>query len=137
SGGGSSAGTSGSGSGPVTVVTLGGDNAHPETLFFPAGGPASMSAASAAQAAAQTSQVSHALPQAPELAKAAMREAGKAGSPASGSVTVDLTQHFDLIADDARAVRKVLESIKPDMEALVRRALEKLQSDRRRTAYAQ
>ncbi|MDE7372081.1 MAG: hypothetical protein K2N07_10175, partial [Desulfovibrio sp.] len=109
------------------------DNSAPQTLFFPAGGGASMPAAAAAQA----SQVSRALPQAPELAKAAMRGAAKASSPASGSVTVDLTQHFDLIADDARAVRKVLESIKPDMEALVRRALEKLQSDRRRTAYAQ
>ncbi|MDE6735578.1 MAG: phage tail tape measure protein [Desulfovibrio sp.] len=135
SGGGSTAGSaSGSSGGPVTVVTLAGDNSAPQTLFFPAGGGgASMPAAAAAQA----SQVARALPQAPELAKAAMRGAAKASSPASGSVTVDLTQHFDLIADDARAVRKVLETIKPDMEALVRRALEKLQSDRRRTAYAQ
>lgn len=132
SGGGAGSGAS-SGSGPVTVVTLAGNNAAPQTLFFPAGGGKSLPAASAAQA----STVAHALPQSPELAKAVMRGAGKAGAPASGAVTVDLTQHFDLIAGDARAVRKVLESIKPDMEALVRRALEKLQSDRRRTAYAQ
>ena len=129
SGGGSSA-SSASGSGPVTVVTVGGDNSAPQTLFFPARGGASMPAAAA-------SQVARSLPQAPELAKAAMRGTGKASSPATGGVTVDLTQNFDLIAEDARAVRKVLESIKPDMEALVRRALEKLQSDRRRTAYAQ
>ena len=136
SGGGASSRTSsGSGGGPVTVVTVGGDNSAPQTLFFPAGGaPASMPAAAAA---AQAAEVARALPQAPELANAAMRGAGKSGSSTSGSVTVDLTQNFDLIADDARAVRKVLESIKPDMEALVRRALEKLQSDRRRTAYAQ
>lgn len=128
SGRGSTAGSSG---GPVTVVTVGGDNSAPQTLFFPAGGGGASMPATAA------SQVARSLPQAPELAKAAMRGTGKSGAPASGSVTVDLTQHFDLIADDARAVRKVLESIKPDMEALVRRALEKLQSDRRRTAYAQ
>lgn len=132
SGGGSGSGAS-SCSGPVTVVTLAGNNSAPQTLFFPAGGGTSLPAASAAQA----SQAAHALPQSPELAKAVMRGAAKVGAPASGSVTVDLTQHFDLIAGDARAVRKVLESIKPDMEALVRRALEKLQSDRRRTAYAQ
>lgn len=131
-GGGAGSGAS-SGSGPVTVVTLAGNNAAPQTLFFPAGSGKTLPAASAAQA----STVAHALPQSPELAKAVMRGAGKAGAPASGSVTVDLTQHFDLIAGDARAVRKVLESIKPDMEALVRRALEKLQSDRSRTAYAQ
>lgn len=52
-------------------------------------------------------------------------------------ISIDLTQNFDLITQDASAVRKVLEAIRPDMEALIRRALEKISSDRRRTSYAQ
>ena len=51
-------------------------------------------------------------------------------------IHIYLTQNFSLMSSDPRAVRRVLESIKPDMEALIRRALDKIASDRRRTAYA-
>ena len=49
---------------------------------------------------------------------------------------VELHQQFGLVGDP-RAVRRIMESLKPDFEQLVRRALDKLASDRRRTAYAQ
>lgn len=144
-----------SGSGPVTVVTLAGDNSRTQTLFIPASGkgsgkevpvssikgtaagsgakPVAMPATRAAQAA---SAKPRALPRTPAML------AGKTGSAKNRqdlptAINVDLRQQFDLIAQDAAAVKKVLESIRPDMEALVRRALEKLQSDKRRTAYAQ
>lgn len=52
SGAGSGRGSStGSNGGPVTVVTQDGSNAAPQTLFFPAGGRASMGAAAASQVA--------------------------------------------------------------------------------------
>ncbi len=78
-----------------------------------------------------------ALPQAPSLIaknRKAKQEAKQTGQQA---VSIDLTQNFDLITQDAAAVRKVMESLKPDFEALVRRALDKMQSDKRRTAYGQ
>ena len=76
-----------------------------------------------------------ALPQTPaRLARRGGNAAQAAGS--NGQIMVDLTQNFSLMSSDPRAVRRVLESIKPDMEALIRRALDKIASDRRRTAYA-
>lgn len=133
-------------SGPVTIVSLAGDNSKPQTLFIPAGGNASPNAVRAAagqsgsvaagMASHQTGRIPAALPQSPELIGSANRNK-KAKDDAPASISVDLKQQFDLITSDAAAVRKIMESIKPDMEALVRRALEKLQSDKRRTAYAQ
>ena len=76
-----------------------------------------------------------ALPQTPaRLARRGGNAAQAAGN--NGQIMVDLTQNFSLMSSDPRAVRRVLESIKPDMEALIRRALDKIASDRRRTAYA-
>ena len=85
------------------------------------------------RAALPTSQP--ALPKTPSLLPQSRRERDRQAGPAN--ISIDLTQNFDLISDDPRAVRKILESLKPDMEALVRRALARMQSDRRRTAYAQ
>lgn len=145
-------------SGPITVVTLAGDNNAPQTVFIPAQtrqerpvmttatGQASPSPKQppvfsaplkmpAVQAARSAAEVPRALPQTPALIS------GKTGRPPNGgqpaSIQIELSQQFDLIAQDAAVVRKVMESLKPDFEALVRRSLEKLQSDRRRTAYAQ
>lgn len=124
-----------SGSGPVTVVTLAGDNARPQTLFI----PASRSAGSGAGASLMaTGGPRAALPQTPALL------AGRKGkaAPATGTdenrggMRVELHQQFGLVGDP-RAVRQIMESLKPDFEQLVRRALDKLASDRRRTAYAQ
>ena len=132
------------------MVTLAGDNSRPQSLFFPAGSrtgvplpttagrstPLSRTVAVAApvQAAGRVGKPT-ALPQTPaRLARRGGTTAQASGS--NGQIMVDLTQNFSLMSSDPRAVRRVLESIKPDMEALIRRALDKIASDRRRTAYA-
>ena len=122
--------------GGTTVVTLAGDNSRPQTLFIPAGSrtPVPVTAGTATQAAGRVGTPT-ALPQTPaRLARRGGKAAQAAGS--NGQIMVDLTQNFTLMSSDPRAVRRVLESIKPDMEALIRRALDKIASDRRRTAYA-
>ncbi|HJA75417.1 MAG TPA: phage tail tape measure protein [Candidatus Desulfovibrio gallistercoris] len=137
--GASRSGGSGRGSraqgGPVTVVTLAGDNARPQTLFIPASRSAGSGAGSSLMA---TGGPRAALPRTPALL------AGRKGkaAPATGTdenrggMRVELHQQFGLVGDP-RAVRQIMESLKPDFEQLVRRALDKLASDRRRTAYAQ
>lgn len=136
--------------GGTTVVTLAGDNSRPQSLFFPAGSRTGvplpttagrstpLSRTVAVAAPVQTSGrvgTPTALPQTPaRLARRGGNAAQAAGS--NGQIMVDLTQNFSLMSSDPRAVRRVLESIKPDMEALIRRALDKIASDRRRTAYA-
>ena len=122
----------------TTVVTLAGDNSRPQSLFFPAGSrtgvPLPTTAGTATQAAGRVG-IPTALPQTPaRLARRGGSTAQAAGN--NGRIMVDLTQNFSLMSSDPRAVRRVLESIKPDMEALIRRALDKIASDRRRTAYA-
>lgn len=122
----------------TTVVTLAGDNSRPQTLFIPAGSRTgsslSTTAGTATQAAGRVG-IPTALPQTPaRLARRGGSTAQAAGS--NGQIMVDLTQNFSLMSSDPRSVRRVLESIKPDMEALIRRALDKIASDRRRTAYA-
>ena len=122
----------------TTVVTLAGDNSRPQTLFIPAGSRTgsslSTTTGTATQAAGRVG-IPTALPQTPaRLARRGGNAAQAAGS--NGQIMVDLTQNFSLMSSDPRAVRRVLESIKPDMEALIRRALDKIASDRRRTAYA-
>lgn len=134
-------GKKGSGSraaGGTTVVTLAGDNSRPQTLFIPAGSRTgsslSTTAGTATQAAGRVG-IPTALPQTPaRLARRGGSTAQASGN--NGQIMVDLTQNFSLMSSDPRAVRRVLESIKPDMEALIRRALDKIASDRRRTAYA-
>lgn len=134
-------GKKGSGSraaGGTTVVTLAGDNSRPQSLFIPAGSRTgsslSTTAGTATQAAGRVGTPT-ALPQTPaRLARRGGSTAQAAGN--NGQIMVDLTQNFSLMSSDPRAVRRVLESIKPDMEALIRRALDKIASDRRRTAYA-
>ena len=132
-GGGSRASASG-----TTVVTLAGDNSQVQTLFIPAGSRTGSSLSTTTGTAIQTSGrvgTPTALPQTPaRLARRGGTTAQAAGS--NGQIMVDLTQNFSLMSSDPRAVRRVLESIKPDMEALIRRALDKIASDRRRTAYA-
>lgn len=134
-------GKKGSGSraaGGTTVVTLAGDNSQVQTLFIPAGSRTGSSLSTTTGTAIQTSGrvgTPTALPQTPaRLARRGGNAAQAAGS--NGQIMVDLTQNFSLMSSDPRAVRRVLESIKPDMEALIRRALDKIASDRRRTAYA-
>ena len=132
-------GSGGSGSraaGGTTVVTLAGDNSRPQSLFIPAGSrtPIPMTTGTATQASGRAGTPT-ALPQTPaRLARRGGNAPQAAGS--NGQIMVDLTQNFSLMSSDPRAVRRVLESIKPDMEALIRRALDKIASDRRRTAYA-
>lgn len=122
----------------TTVVTLAGDNSRPQTLFIPAGSRTGSSLSTTTGTAIQTSGrvgTPTALPQTPaRLARRGGNAAQAAGN--NGQIMVDLTQNFSLMSSDPRAVRRVLESIKPDMEALIRRALDKIASDRRRTAYA-
>lgn len=148
--------TGGAGSGPTTIVKVGGDNKTTQTIFIPAGNTgvagsqsgksapiaASAGAGSVAGKAAGSMAVSKAgtggmaLPQTPGMI--AGKQGGKQKSAQSpSSIQVDLTQNFDLISGDAAAMRKVMESLKPDFEALVRKALAKMQSDHTRTAYAQ
>ena len=130
-GGGSRASASG-----TTVVTLAGDNSRPQTLFIPAGSrtPIPVTTGTATQAIGRVGMPT-ALPQTPaRLARRGGNTAQASGN--NGQIMVDLTQNFSLMSSDPRAVRRVLESIKPDMEALIRRALDKIASDRRRTAYA-
>lgn len=134
----------------TTVVTLAGDNSRPQSLFFPAGSRTgvplpttagrstllsrTVAVAAPVQAAGRVGKPT-ALPQTPaRLARRGGNAPQAAGS--NGQIMVDLTQNFSLMSSDPRAVRRVLESIKPDMEALIRRALDKIASDRRRTAYA-
>lgn len=122
----------------TTVVTLAGDNSQVQTLFIPAGSRTGSSLSTTTGTAIQTSGrvgMPTALPQTPaRLARRGGSTAQASGS--NGQIMVDLTQNFSLMSSDPRAVRRVLESIKPDMEALIRRALDKIASDRRRTAYA-
>ena len=118
------------------MVTLAGDNSRPQTLFIPAGSrsPVPVTASMTSQAAGRVGKPT-ALPQTPaRLARRGGTTAQASGN--NGQIMVDLTQNFSLMSSDPRAVRRVLESIKPDMEALIRRALDKIASDRRRTAYA-
>ena len=75
------------------------------------------------------------LPQTP--ARLARRTGSAPTGERGGSVQVAVSQKFDILSSDPRAVRKLMDSLKPDFENLVRRALEKLESNRRRTAYAQ
>lgn len=120
----------------TTVVTLAGDNSRPQTLFIPAGSrtPVPVTTGTAIQTSGRVG-TPMALPQTPaRLARRGGTTAQASGS--NGQIMVDLTQNFSLMSSDPRAVRRVLESIKPDMEALIRRALDKIASDRRRTAYA-
>lgn len=131
--GGSGRGARAQGS-PVTVVTLAGDNARPQTLFIPAsraggsGAGASLMASGGPRAA---------LPRTPALLAGRKGKAVPAGADESGrGLHVELHQQFGLVGDP-RAVRQIMESLKPDFEQLVRLALDKLASDRRRTAYAQ
>lgn len=130
-------------SGPVTIVSLAGDNTRPQTVFIPASqssasiaanarpmtaGNISMPAVQAAQARAREPRI---LPQTPGLI------AKKAKAPEPSSINIDLKQNFELMSSDPGQLRRVMESLKPDFEALVRRALEKIDSDRRRTAFSQ
>ncbi|WP_300718494.1 phage tail tape measure protein [uncultured Desulfovibrio sp.] len=132
--------------GGTTVVTLAGDNSQVQSLYIPAGSrtgvplstphalPQTITVLAPAQTAGRVGTPT-ALPQTPaRLARRGGKAAQAAGS--NGQIMVDLTQNFSLMSSDPRAVRRVLESIKPDMEALIRRALDKIASDRRRTAYA-
>lgn len=129
------AATSASGA-PVTVVSLGGDNNKIQTIHIPAGQLPGKTTSMAAQSTAPMLATSpdKALPRTPELIKnSGMKKQNAAKDP----LTIELNQNFDIMSSDPAAFRKVMESLKPDFERLVRMALEKMQSDRRRTAYAQ
>lgn len=135
-----SGGSSKRDSGPVTIVSLAGDNRTTQTVFIPSttsrpngtmtSGEQRWTASQ--MAATQAPSRSVILPQSP-AAVSRNREAD--ASPRA--LNINLKQYFDVIATDGAAVKKVLSSIKPDIEALIRRALEKMAEDRRRTQYAQ
>lgn len=133
---GAGSGRSASGSGPITVVTLAGDNSSPQTLFIPASARGGTSAAPVASATTSPARLASTavLPQTP--ARLA-RRTGSAPTGERGGMQIAVSQKFDILSSDPRAVRKLMDSLKPDFENLVRRALEKLESNRRRTAYAQ
>ena len=133
---GSKSGRAASGSGPITVVTLAGDNSRTQTLFIPASsrGTSATPVASATTSSARLASTA-VLPQTP--ARLARRAGNAPTGERGGSVQVAVSQKFDILSSDPRAVRKLMDSLKPDFENLVRRALEKLESNRRRTAYAQ
>ena len=128
-------GRGGAEGGPVTVVTLAGDNARPQTLFIPASRSGGAAVGASLMASGGPGAV---LPQTPALLAGRKGKAASAtGTDESGrGLHVELHQQFGLVGDP-RAVRQIMEHLKPDFEQLVRRALDKLASDRRRTAYAQ
>ena len=138
------------GSGPVTIVTLAGDNSTTQTVFIPATGTGTGRSSSSSSAMAtggstvlSTQTGSSTVASAPERpvilpqSPAAVSHGRERTSASSRALNIDLKQYFDVISADGSAVKKVLTSIKPDIEALIRRALEKLAADRRRTHYAQ
>ena len=135
-GSGAGSGRAASGNGPITVVTLAGDNSRTQTLFIPASsrGASATPVASATTSSARLASTA-VLPQTP--ARLARRTGNAPTGERGGSVQVAVSQKFDILSSDPRAVRKLMDSLKPDFENLVRRALEKLESNRRRTAYAQ
>ena len=71
------------------------------------------------------------------LPQAGAGQARPASAAPDKGISVDLKQYFDLSQADGSAIKKALESIKPDIEALVGRALEGLRSNKSRTQYAQ
>ena len=89
------------------------------------------------KSALQTAAGQPALPQAPAMLARKQGQKSREAQTGQQGISIDLTQNFDLITQDAAAARKVLEAVKPEMEALIRRALAKIASDKRRTAYAQ
>lgn len=156
--GGGGGGSSSSSSGPLTVVSYAGDNNRLQTVFIPAGGRAAASPLGAAVSSAQRASTptvtpSTVLSQMPAMRVPAVSQASVLPSaPASVSrvrrqreqapdspreLTINVSQEFDILSSDPRAAQKLLESIRPDMEALIRRALARLDSNQRRTVYAQ
>lgn len=126
--------------GPVTVVTLGGDNSKPITTFIPASSSsnAALATDSSLKSALASSGQQMALPRTPGLVSKSMQKKGAASAgSAQASGPISFTQNFDVMSSDPAAFKKVMETLKPDFEALVKRALDKISSDRRRTAYAQ
>ena len=144
-GGGSGSGRKGTG--PVTIVSLAGDNSAAQTVFIPASskGSAGSIGSPSPMATSGTTPIQNGIPPMPTSMRqpmlpqspAVMSRGRSTGQQSSSVIKIDLKQTFDLITTDSVAVKKVLASIKPDMEALVRRALETLELDRRRTQYAQ
>ena len=142
SGGGGGGSGASSGSGPVTIVRYAGDNNKLQTAFIPAGGAATTAASSARAATSMPTVRTPAaptptlLPTAPaRVARASRQSSQQGGGPRE--LTIDVTQNFDILSSDPQAARKLLESIRPDMEGLIRRALARLESNQRRTIYAQ
>ena len=129
-------GAGSSSGGPITVVSLGGDNNKIQTIHIPAGQMSGKTAAMTSKSPTPMLATSpdKALPRTPALLKnSGMKKQDAAKAP----LTIELNQNFDIMASDPAAFRKVMESLKPDFERLVRMALEKMQSDKRRTAFAQ
>ncbi len=143
-------------SGPATIVSVGGDNSSTQTVFIPASqnrksaainaensrnstafatNPSGAMQMPAIKGARAMADAPRALPQSPALIS--KKRASKKQGEAPTSINIDLKQNFELLTQDAGTARRILEAIKPDMEALVRRAMEKISSDKRRTAYAQ
>ncbi|MFQ9491204.1 MAG: hypothetical protein ACLR0N_10010 [Bilophila wadsworthia] len=76
------------------------------------------------------------LPQTPMLLERNKKASAQRQPEASGDIQI--VQHFNIAdAGNLPALKKELRRLEPEFEKLVRRALERMRSDKARTAHAQ
>ena len=139
-------GKKGKGAGPVTVVSLDSGNRF-STVFIPAAKKDKPVGASVLMASASGQSPVGAkfgrdalppvLPQTPMLLERNKRapERREREAPAGN---IQIVQHFNIAdAGNLPALKKELRRLEPEFEKLVRRALERMRSDKARTAHAQ
>ena len=147
---GSKGGKKGKGAGPVTVVSLDSGNRF-STVFIPAASKkdkdaskpvgasvlmASASGQSPVGAKFGRDAFAPVLPQTPMLLERNKKAPAQRQPEASGDIQI--VQHFNITdAGNVSALKKELKLLEPEFAKLVRRALEKMRSDKARTAHAQ
>lgn len=138
-------GKKGKGPGPVTVVSLDSGNRF-STVFIPAAKKDKPVGASVLMASASGQSPVGAkfgrdafppvLPQTPMLLERNKKAPTQRQPEASGDIQI--VQHFNIAdAGNLPALKKELRRLEPEFEKLVRRALERMRSDKARTAHAQ
>lgn len=138
-------GKKGKGPGPVTVVSLDSGNRF-STVFIPAAKKDKPVGASVLMASASGQSPVGAkfgrdalppvLPQTPMLLERNKKASAQRQPEASGDIQI--VQHFNIAdAGNLPALKKELRRLEPEFEKLVRRALERMRSDKARTAHAQ
>ena len=143
-------GKKGKGAGPVTVVSLDSGNRF-STVFIPAASKkdkdaskpvgasvlmASASGQSPVGAKFGRDAFAPVLPQTPMLLERNKKAPAQRQPEASGDIQI--VQHFNITdAGNVSALKKELKLLEPEFAKLVRRALEKMRSDKARTAHAQ